>query len=249
MDYLSSVSYIGIGGAGGNMVNRMAKALFFAPTDEKSLLKEWKNHRSANLTTYLDNILIIDREETFSGQDRTINHGLLLKKGVNETLEIRDFISKVSMDTIVFIIGLGGTHSFDHLTAAINAAKYFDKRVIVLCTEPFNFEKPSVHTLAQEAKAELNKRTDIEACFFQNEEIMRVLDKRTSFPDAIKMSDAFLFTAGDILVNKTDTDNTQYDIEVKVVNTYMECLGCSFHYNNPSDPDHIYAAYMKPVLE
>lgn len=161
IDETSPVFVIGIGGRGENAVTRLAG------TDcEVPLLSA--------LATNANNSL----------PQKIINLGDGFFESLKNLLVYKDYMK----NKVVFIInGLGGKTG-RQIPQIVDTLKSYGNTVISIVSTPFNFEAKQRHIEASMYKNVIKDKSDIMIAF-DNNRLLDVMNRETSFPEALKQQD------------------------------------------------------------
>lgn len=182
----SKIKVLGIGGAGVNVVSRMAKLnfdrieLFGLNTDVQSLK-----------TASLRNKVLIG-ENTTGG----LGTGMDVKLGKKALLESKERISEVLEGTdVVFIVaGLGGGTGSVGVGILGEMAKALDILTIAVVTTPFSFEGGQRQKIASWAVQNLKGKADSFVAI-SNDKLLGMIGKTTSITEAFLICDQVLWEA------------------------------------------------------
>ena len=174
---------LGVGGAGGNAINNMLDAQiegveFFAANTDAQALKsnfaECKIQLGANLTRGLGAGAKADIGQ--AAADESMNEIINLLQGAN----------------MVFVTaGMGGGTGTGAAPVIAKAAKDLNILTVGVVTKPFMFEGPGRIRVAERGLEELRKYCDT-MIVIPNQNLFKVANEKTTFPDAFKMADNVL---------------------------------------------------------
>ncbi len=174
---------LGVGGAGGNAINNMLEAgiegvEFFAANTDAQALKmnyaECKIQLGANLTRGLGAGAKADIGQ--AAADESMNEIISLLQGAN----------------MVFVTaGMGGGTGTGAAPVIAKAAKDLNILTVGVVTKPFMFEGPGRIRVAEKGLEELRKYCDT-MIVIPNQNLFKVANEKTTFPDAFKMADNVL---------------------------------------------------------
>lgn len=174
---------LGVGGAGGNAINNMLEAgiegveFFAANTDAQALkmnFAECKIQLGANLTRGLGAGAKADIGQ--AAADESMNEIISLLQGAN----------------MVFVTaGMGGGTGTGAAPVIAKAAKDLNILTVGVVTKPFMFEGPGRIRVAEKGLEELRKYCDT-MIVIPNQNLFKVANEKTTFPDAFKMADNVL---------------------------------------------------------
>ncbi len=179
----AKIKVVGVGGGGGNAVNRMIEAgirgveFIAINTDVQAL----QNNRAS----YKLNI------------GKTITRGLgagmepeIGKKSAEESQnEIRELLK--GSDMVFIACGLGGGTGTGASPVVAEIAKDLGALTIAVVTKPFFFEGSARQRVAEEGYTNLAAKVDT-IITVSNEKLLEIIDKRTTFVDSFKMADNIL---------------------------------------------------------
>ena len=174
---------LGVGGAGGNAINNMLEAgiegveFFAANTDAQALkmnFAECKIQLGANLTRGLGAGAKADIGQ--AAADESMNEIISLLQGAN----------------MVFVTaGMGGGTGTGAAPVIAKAAKDLNLLTVGVVTKPLMFEGPGRIRVAEKGLEELRKYCDT-MIVIPNQNLFKVANEKTTFPDAFKMADNVL---------------------------------------------------------
>jgi len=179
------ITVIGVGGAGGNVVNNMIAAglgnvkFVVANTDMQALASSRAEHRiqlGTNLTEGLG-----------AGSDPEIGEAAA-EEAVEE---IRKAIAGAHM--IFIAAGMGGGTGTGAAYVIAREARDLDILSIAVVTKPFQFEGAKRLRNAEAGIAELRKYADT-LLVIPNENLFRIATDRTTFADAFVMADQVMYS-------------------------------------------------------
>ncbi|MDL0089122.1 cell division protein FtsZ [Campylobacter gastrosuis] len=185
--YGTKIKAIGVGGGGGNMINRIITDysgldidLIVANTDAQAL-KNSKAHSKIQIGEKLT---------------RGLGAGMDPKVGKGAADESYDEIKSMLEGTdIVFIsAGLGGGTGTGAAPVVAQAVKDSGALAIAVVTLPFEFEGKKRNRLAREGLEELRKECD-SIVVIPNDKLIVTMDKRATFDECFKLVDNVLASA------------------------------------------------------
>lgn len=179
----AKIKVVGVGGGGGNAVNRMIEAgirgveFIAINTDIQALQNSrasYKLNIGKNITRGLG-----------AGMDPEIG-----RKAAEESQnEIREMLKGADM---VFIsCGLGGGTGTGASPVVAEIAKELGALTIAVVTKPFFFEGNARQKVAEDGYINLAAKVDT-IITVSNEKLLEIIDKRTTFIDSFKMADNIL---------------------------------------------------------
>ena len=177
------IKVIGIGGAGGNAIDRMVACkikgieLIAANTDSQDL-KKIKAHRKIR----------IGREST-----RGLGAGMNPELGRKAALESKEELSQAlkGADMVFLAAGLGGGTGGGAVSVVADIAKAQKALTVAVVTKPFSFEGSWRARLAERAFQELQGKVDT-LLVISNDQIIKSLDGETSVYSAFWQADEIL---------------------------------------------------------
>jgi cell division protein FtsZ len=182
----ADLKVIGVGGGGGNAVNRMVEAelrgveFIAANTDAQALLQNAAHNKiqlGAKLTGGLG-----------AGAKPEIG-----REAAEESRE--ELLAAVRGSDMLFITaGLGGGTGTGAAPAIAEMAKELGILTVGVVTKPFNFEGPARARKAEKGLEEMAANVDT-LIVIPNQRLLAVVEKRTSFHNAFAMADDILHQA------------------------------------------------------
>jgi cell division protein FtsZ len=174
---------LGVGGAGGNAINNMIDAgiqgveFVAANTDAQDLKKnkaDCKIQLGANLTRGLGAGSKADIGQ--AAADESMNEIINLLQGAN----------------MVFVTaGMGGGTGTGAAPVIAKAARDLNILTVAVVTKPFMFEGPGRIRVAEAGLENLSKVVDT-SIIIPNQNLFKIADEKTTFPQAFKMADNVL---------------------------------------------------------
>ncbi len=182
----AKLKVVGIGGAGGNAVNRMIEAdltgveFLVVNTDSQVLDQSKANCRiqiGAQVTRGLG-----------AGADPNV--------GRHAIEEDRDVVGAAlaGADMVFVTAGLGGGTGTGAAPVVAELAKQQGALTVAIVTLPFEFEGKHRHTRAMQGLAELRTKVDTLICI-RNQRLLSIVDKTTRLTDAFNVCDEILHQA------------------------------------------------------
>ncbi|MGH9444475.1 MAG: cell division protein FtsZ [Terriglobia bacterium] len=177
------IKVIGVGGGGGNAVNRMIDAelegveFAVANTDLQALSVSKapvKIQLGAKLT---------------KGLGAGANPEIGRRAAIEDTEKIIDVLD--GADMVFITAGLGGGTGTGGAPIVAGLARELDALTVAVVTKPFAFEGKRRMMQAEQGLAELNDAVDTVICI-PNERLMQFVDKCTSFFEAFRIADDIL---------------------------------------------------------
>jgi cell division protein FtsZ len=187
---------LGVGGAGGNAINNMIDygiqgVEFVAANTDAQALKHNKAGCKIQLGTNLTRGLGAGAKSDIgqAAAEETLNELINLLQGAN----------------MVFITaGMGGGTGTGAAPVIARAAKDLNLLTVAVVTKPFIFEGPGRLKVAERGLEELKKYVDT-SIIIPNQNLFKVANEKTTFPQAFKMADNVLMQGvrgvTDLIVN------------------------------------------------
>jgi len=180
------IKVIGVGGAGGNAINRMISSnlggveFIAINTDAQDLENnkaETKIQIGKNLTKGLG-----------AGAKTDIGKAAMEaeKEAVSSILE--------SADMVFVTAGMGGGTGTGASPIVAQIAREFNALTVGIVTRPFHFEGPKRMNRAQSGIEELQKNCDT-LIAIPNQKLLTIVDKTTTIIEAFRLADSILFHA------------------------------------------------------
>ena len=179
----AKIKVVGIGGAGGNALNRMIEAgikgveFIAVNTDVQAL-----QHSKASLKLH------IGRAVT-RGLGAGMNPEVGRQAAEESQNEIREALK--GADMVFITCGLGGGTGTGGAPLVAGIAKEQGALTIAVVTKPFAFEGGQRRRIAENGFLELAKKVDT-IITVSNEKLLQIIDKRTSLLESFKMADNIL---------------------------------------------------------
>ncbi|MDD3807759.1 MAG: cell division protein FtsZ [Candidatus Marinimicrobia bacterium] len=210
LDQSAKIKVVGVGGAGGNAINRMIqnqlKGVEFIAinTDAQAL--------NANLA---DVKLQIGRKYT-----RGLGAGAIAETGRKAAEESKDTIAKVleGVDLVFITAGMGGGTGTGASPIIAEIARNLGALTVGIVTKPFLFEGPTRMKHAQEGIIELKKYVDT-LIVIKNQKLLEIVNSETGIEEALLTADSILnqATSGiSDLITKTGIINLDF-ADIKTV--------------------------------
>ena len=206
---------VGVGGAGGNAVNRMVDEdlegveFITANTDAQAL----KGSR-AQVTMQLGKKLT-----------RGLGAGARPEIGRQAVAESADEVRKVleGADLVFITAGMGGGTGTGAAPIIGEIAREMGALTIGIVTKPFSFEGKKRERQADQGLAELRRTVDTMICV-PNDRLMSVVPTGTSFRDALKKADEVLLHATQGISDLIRVSG-EVNVDFADVRTIMACRG------------------------
>lgn len=179
----ANIKVIGVGGAGGNAINRMVASgvqgveFWAANTDIQALNVSLADHRvqiGAKLTKGLGGGAIPAIGEQSAKES---------KEDIEAALE--------GADMVFITAGMGGGTGTGAAPVVARAAKDLGALTVAVVTKPFRFEGPVRNRQAEEGIAHLRQHVDA-LIIIPNDRLLDVVEKMTSMVEAFKIADDVL---------------------------------------------------------
>ena len=184
-NYLAVIKVVGVGGAGGNAVNRMIDAglkgveFIAINTDTQDLLM-------CDADVKLD----IGRKLT-RGLGAGANPEVGKQAAIDHTEEIEEALR--GSDMVFVTAGEGGGTGTGGAPVVAKIAKELGALTVGVVTRPFGFEGKLRSSRAEEGIAELRKEVDT-LIVIPNDRLLSISDRSISAPEAFKSADAVLLS-------------------------------------------------------
>ena len=220
MEQKAKLKVIGVGGAGGNAINRMIKAdmtgvAFIAiNTDAQDLEKNSAEHRSQIGKTLTKGL--------GAGARSTIGHEAMTtdKEAVQNLIE--------GADMVFITCGMGGGTGTGAAPVIAQIANELGVLTVGIVTLPFKFEGPRRLERAMEGISEIRKVCDT-VIIIPNQKLMSIVDKNTTLPDSFLLADSILHQAAkgiSDLINVHGMINLDFaDVETIMKNMGQAIMG------------------------
>ena len=186
IDQKARILVVGVGGAGGNALNRMivdnlTGVEFIAINTDAQDLEE--NNSQTKIQ--------IGRELT-----KGLGAGANSEVGRKAVEENQDVLTKTLSDAdMVFITaGMGGGTGTGAAPEIARIARESGALTVSIVTKPFRFEGPKRTERARDGIAELKKNSDT-LLVIPNEILLSITDIKTTFQDSLKLADSILHQA------------------------------------------------------
>jgi len=179
----AKIKVVGIGGAGGNAVNRMVEegiqgVEFIAiNTDVQAL-----HNNKADIKLHIGKTVT-------RGLGAGMNPQLCRQAAEESQSEIRDLLK--GSDMVFITCGLGGGTGTGAAPLIAEIAKDLGALTIAVVTKPFAFEGGQRRRIADRGYDDLSSQVDT-IITVANEKLLTIIDKRTSLLDSFKIADNIL---------------------------------------------------------
>lgn len=211
------MTVIGVGGAGGNAVNRMVDeelegVEFVSANTDAQALESSRAHYAIQLGKKLTRGL-------GAGSRPEIGRQAIAESEE----EVRSLLD--GADLVFITAGMGGGTGTGAAPVIGEMAKELGALTIAIVTRPFSFEGPIRMRQASQGLAELERIVDT-MIVVQNDRLLSVVGKGTSFRDALKKADEVLLHATQGI---TDLIRVNGDVNVDFadVRTILACRGAA----------------------
>lgn len=246
--YGAKMKVIGVGGGGCNMINHMIRE-GFTKTDVELMVA---NTDAQALEKSIANTRILLGENTTKGLGCGMDPALA-KMAAEENYD--DLKDRLDYSDIVFVgSGLGGGTGTGAAPIVAKAAKEKKALTIGVVTTPFGFEGKKRMRLAQEGLEELKKECD-SIIVIPNQNLLKIIDKKTGLKDAFKIVDNVLFQAVNgmisVILESGDSDiNVDY-ADVKKVMTHrgLALMGIGVSEGEGAAEEALKSAIQSPLLD
>ena len=214
-DLSAKIKIVGIGGAGGNAINRMIKnnlmgvEFIAVNTDAQAL-----NHNQAETKIQIGHELT-----------KGLGAGAKLEIGSKAAIESqKTLIQALEGAELVFITaGMGGGTGTGAAPIISQFSKDIGALTIGIVTKPFIFEGPGRTKRAEEGIEKLRKSTDT-LIIIPNEKLIDIADENTPIEEAFAEADSILYQATSGISNLI-TQNGLVNLDFADVNTIMKDMG------------------------
>jgi cell division protein FtsZ len=179
----AKIKVIGVGGGGGNAVNRMIAAgvrgvdFLVANTDAQAL-------QASNAPVKIQ----LGRKLT-NGRGAGANPEIGRAAALEDTDKIIEALE--GADMVFVTAGLGGGTGTGGMPIVASLARELNALTVAVVTKPFAFEGKRRMMQAEQGLAELSQAVDTLICI-PNERLMQYVDKGTSFFEAFRIADDIL---------------------------------------------------------
>jgi cell division protein FtsZ len=180
------IKVVGVGGAGGNAINRMIDERmtgvdFIAVNTDLQVLEKNKAVQKIQIGKTLT---------------RGLGSGGVPEVGRKAIEENKDLIAQALSDTdMVFITcGMGGGTGTGAAPVVAEIARDFGALTVAVVTKPFDFEGAKRHEKAEQGLYELKQYVDT-LIVIHNQKLITLVDKKTPLDSAFRMADEVLLHA------------------------------------------------------
>ena len=208
---------VGVGGAGGNAVNRMIDedlegVEFISANTDAQALKNSQSHHTIQLGKKLT---------------RGLGAGGRPEIGRQAIAESEDEVRMLleGADLVFITAGMGGGTGTGAAPIIGEIAREFGALTIGIVTRPFAFEGRRRMHQAEQGLAELKRAVDT-MIVVPNDRLLSVVGKGTSFKDALKKADEVLLHATQGISNLIQVTG-EVNVDFADVRTIMSCRGAA----------------------
>jgi cell division protein FtsZ len=244
IDGNARIKVVGVGGAGGNAVNRMIRSKlrgveFVAVNTDLQALGNSEAHVKLNIGKKLTRGL-------GSGGDPT--------KGQEAAEESRQELTELLKDCdMVFVTaGMGGGTGTGAAAVVAEIARMAGALTIGVVTKPFTFEGARRKQVAEEGIKRLREKVDT-LITVPNERLLEVVDKKTPMADAFKIADDVLRQGvqgiSDLIVYPGMINVDFADVKAIMSNQGAALMGIGFGTGDTRAVDAAKNAISSPLLE
>lgn len=215
LDQSAKIKVLGVGGAGGNAINRMIKCqlkgveFIAVNTDTQAL--------GANLA---DVKIQIGREYT-----RGLGAGAIAATGKLAAEESKEMLAKAleGADLVFITAGMGGGTGTGAAPVIAEISREMGALTVGIVTKPFLFEGPSRMKRAEDGIEELKKHADT-LIVIKNQKLLEIVNSDTRAEDALITADSILNQATSGISNLI-TQTGLINLDFADVKTIMENMG------------------------
>ena len=211
------MTVIGVGGAGGNAVNRMVDeelegVEFVSANTDAQALENSRAHYTVQLGKKLT---------------RGLGAGARPEIGRQAIAESEEEVRALldGADLVFITAGMGGGTGTGAAPAIGEMAKELGALTIAIVTRPFSFEGQKRMRQANQGLAELERVVDT-MIVVQNDRLLSVVNKGTPFSDALKKADEVLLHATQGITDLIRV-NGEVNVDFADVRTILACRGAA----------------------
>ncbi|MBU0578091.1 cell division protein FtsZ [Patescibacteria group bacterium] len=241
---LASIKVVGIGGGGGNAVNRMISSkvegveFISINTDAQALYHSQASHRI--------NVGKAITRGLGAGSDPTVG-----KKAAEESSE--ELKAAIDGSDMIFITcGLGGGTGTGSAPVIADIAKELGILTVAVVTRPFSFEGAHRTQIALEGLEELKSKVDT-LITIPNDRILSIIDKKTPLTDAFIVVDDVLRQAvqgiADLITTHGMINVDFADVRAIMQDAGSALMGIGYGSGENRAVDAARAAIESPLLE
>ena len=244
LDGTANIKVIGVGGAGGNAVNRMVESginnvEFISVNTDRQALKLSKAATKIQIG-----------EKITRGLGAGANPDIGAQAADESKAEIAESIKNADM---VFVTaGMGGGTGTGAAPVVAQAAKEMGILTIAVTTKPFTFEGKKRGAQAERGIESLKSRVDT-LIVIPNDRLIQIVDRKTSMVEAFKMSDEVLrqgVQGISDLISEIGLINLDFaDVKTIMLNTGMAHMGIGRASGENRAEDAAKQAIQSPLLE
>ncbi len=214
-DSSAKIKIVGVGGAGGNAINRMIDnnllgvEFIAVNTDAQAL-----NYSQAEMKIQIGHELT-----------KGLGAGAKLEVGSKAALESKDTLIQAleGADLVFIAAGMGGGTGTGAAPIISQISKDLGALTIGIVTKPFVFEGPSRSKRAEKGIEDLRKSVDT-LIIVPNEKLINIVDDSTQIEEAFSEADSILYQATSGISNLI-TQNGLINLDFADVNTIMRNMG------------------------
>lgn len=240
----TKIKAIGVGGAGGNMINRIINEYSFLDIDLIVANTDAQDLKKSNANTKIQ-----------LGEKLTRGLGAGMKPEIGkaaaeETYE--ELKGVLSGTDITFIAaGLGGGTGSGAAPVVARAAKEVGSLTVSVVTLPFSFEGKKRMKLAVEGLEEIKKECD-SVLVISNEKLRSVMDKNASLSDGFRMVDSVLARAvggmSAVILDCGDMNVDFADVKTAMSHRGVAIMGMGSATGEGSAREAVNGAIQSPLL-
>lgn len=241
---VAKIKVIGVGGGGGNAVNRMIKAglkgiEFIAVNTDAQALHHSEAATKINIGT-----------ATTRGLGAGSNPDIGRQSAEESIEEIKESIE--GSDMVFITCGLGGGTGTGGAPVIANAAKEMGILTVAVVTKPFSFEGHRRSTQADEGLENLKNKVDT-LITIPNDKILSIIDKKTPLTDAFTVVDDVLRQGvqgiADLITVHGMINVDFADVKAVMENAGSALMGIGYGTGENRAADAAKAAIESPLLE
>jgi cell division protein FtsZ len=240
----AKIKVIGVGGGGGNAINRMIDAKlkgveFIAINTDAQVLDQNKSESKVQIGVRITNGL-------GAGANPDIG-----RKAIDENFV--DVTEAIGNPNLVFITaGMGGGTGTGAAPAVAEIAREAEALTVAIVTKPFCFEGKKRIGRADDGLKELRKQVDT-LITIPNERLLEIVDKKTSLTDAFATADEVLYQAtkgiSDLITIPGLINCDFADVKTVMLERGDALMGTGFGEGEEKAIDAAQAAISSPLLE
>ncbi|NOY87866.1 MAG: cell division protein FtsZ [FCB group bacterium] len=245
-DFISyaNIKVVGVGGGGGNALNRMIDAKlkgveFIAINTDAQVLEQNQAEIKVQVGREMTNGL-------GAGANPEVG-----KKAIEENRA--DVVQAIGNPNLVFITaGMGGGTGTGAAPAVAEIAKAAGALTVAIVTKPFNFEGRKRITRAEEGLQELRTKVDT-LITIPNERLLEIVDRNTTLKDAFATADDVLYQAtkgiSDLITIPGLINCDFADVRTVMLERGDALMGTGFGEGEEKAIDAAQSAISSPLLE